>query len=197
MDGSPQVVGRGFHQVQRLAPALHDRDDKGLDIVPEIDASGRRPANGHPWRAFGDGHLPEPQSADTRQMVTAAGFEGKPVLRSRPCPERGHEEPEAPKLTGAKGRADLEWRWGTTRPSGVCRSRQGREEADHEGAHGEGEDGCLPGDWPARHQDRRHTSSTPGVRGPLGRGRHPSPGARGWEVGLLASTRRGCCRGCG
>ena len=37
--------------------ALHDYDNKGLQVVSDVDAQGRIVSGGHHWRAVGDGHL--------------------------------------------------------------------------------------------------------------------------------------------
>jgi hypothetical protein len=40
-----------------LSLALHNHDNKGLDVVSAVDADGREIAGGYRWRAVGDGHL--------------------------------------------------------------------------------------------------------------------------------------------
>jgi len=40
-----------------LSLALHNHDNKGLDVVSAVDADGRETAGGYRWRAVGDGHL--------------------------------------------------------------------------------------------------------------------------------------------
>jgi hypothetical protein len=40
-----------------LSLALHNHDNKGLDVVSAVDADGHETAGGYRWRAVGDGHL--------------------------------------------------------------------------------------------------------------------------------------------
>lgn len=40
-----------------LSLALHNHDNKGLDVISKVDAEGREIAGGYRWRAVGDGHL--------------------------------------------------------------------------------------------------------------------------------------------
>jgi hypothetical protein len=73
-----------------LSLAIHNHDNKGLDVVSAVDADGREIAGGYRWRAVGDGHLGlqhksrtparpnrcapvfTPASALTTKMATAA-----------------------------------------------------------------------------------------------------------------------------
>ncbi|RIQ21808.1 S8 family serine peptidase, partial [Jiangella rhizosphaerae] len=53
--------------------ALHDWDNRGLDVVTDVDADGRSVAGGHRWRAVGDGHLGANRfGIDTRRMAVVA-----------------------------------------------------------------------------------------------------------------------------
>jgi subtilisin family serine protease len=54
--------------------ALHDFDNRGLDVVSTVDATGRAVTGGYRWRAVGDSHLTGTgkTGADTQRMATAA-----------------------------------------------------------------------------------------------------------------------------
>jgi hypothetical protein len=60
--------------------ALHDYDNKGLDVVSRADARGRKVAGGYRWTAVGDGHLGvnakpgmrRQEAVFTTEMATAA-----------------------------------------------------------------------------------------------------------------------------
>jgi hypothetical protein len=53
--------------------ALHNFDNKGLDVVTELDSSGKSKKGGDRWRALGDGHLKnEPLQGKTRTMAVNA-----------------------------------------------------------------------------------------------------------------------------
>jgi subtilisin family serine protease len=52
--------------------ALHDRDNKGLVVVSQVDAAGQAVPGGYTWTAVGDGHLGRnAQGAQTKAMATA------------------------------------------------------------------------------------------------------------------------------
>ncbi|WP_116948894.1 S8 family serine peptidase [Jiangella endophytica] len=56
-----------------LSLALHDWDNRGLDVVTDVDADGRAVPGGHHWRAVGDGHLGANRfGIDTRRMAVVA-----------------------------------------------------------------------------------------------------------------------------
>jgi hypothetical protein len=64
---------RSFSLGDIVSLALHDRDNKGLQVVSEVDPSGRKVAGGHRWTALGDSHLGNgPHGAHTAKMATAA-----------------------------------------------------------------------------------------------------------------------------
>lgn len=82
--------------------ALHDYDNRGLDVVSELDAGGRRMPGGHAHRAVSDGHFGSgplgTATSDPALFVTAlimpAGADRSP--RQGPVPTRralGHDEP--------------------------------------------------------------------------------------------------------
>lgn len=56
-----------------VALALHDRDNKGLAVVSEVDPAGHAVPGGFAWTAVGDGHLHRSAlGAKTKAMATAA-----------------------------------------------------------------------------------------------------------------------------
>ncbi len=56
-----------------VALALHNRDNKGLDVVSDVGPDGHPVAGGYAWRAVGDAHLAKiPYGPDTKAMATAA-----------------------------------------------------------------------------------------------------------------------------
>lgn len=53
--------------------ALHDWDNRGLDVVSDVDSDGRRVSGGYPWRAMGDGHLGANRfGIETKRMAVVA-----------------------------------------------------------------------------------------------------------------------------
>lgn len=53
--------------------ALHDFDNRGLDVVSDVGADGKPVAGGHHWRAMGDSHLGANRfGIDTRRMAVVA-----------------------------------------------------------------------------------------------------------------------------
>ncbi|KGN39946.1 S8 family serine peptidase [Knoellia aerolata] len=55
-----------------VALALHDRDNKGLNVVSDVGPDGRAVLGGYAWRAVGDGHLGRiPYGPETKAMATA------------------------------------------------------------------------------------------------------------------------------
>jgi hypothetical protein len=64
---------RSFSLGDIVSLALHDFDNKGLQVVSDVDPNGRRVAAGHKWRALGDSHLHQGvHGANTVKMATAA-----------------------------------------------------------------------------------------------------------------------------
>ncbi|TDD63830.1 hypothetical protein E1262_29880 [Jiangella aurantiaca] len=53
--------------------ALHDFDNRGLDVVSDVDGDGKTVPGGHHWRAMGDGHLGSNRfGIETRRMAVVA-----------------------------------------------------------------------------------------------------------------------------
>lgn len=54
--------------------SVHDRDNEGLYVVSDADASGNPVGGGYRWRAIGDNHLGDAtkEAADTKAMAVAA-----------------------------------------------------------------------------------------------------------------------------
>lgn len=50
-------AARFFSLGDIISLALHNYDNKGLDVVSDVDAGGRAVTGGFKWRAVGDGHL--------------------------------------------------------------------------------------------------------------------------------------------
>jgi hypothetical protein len=64
---------RSFSLGDIVSLALHDHDNKGLQVVSDVDPSGRKVAGGHPWTALGDSHLHSGEHGPkTAKMATAA-----------------------------------------------------------------------------------------------------------------------------
>jgi len=87
--GNVQPTLRKFSLDDLLADAIHDYDgDNGLDVVSQLDSTGKAVRGGHHWTAYGDGKLFAPaipvqakpghppfdfrKSEETRKMVKAA-----------------------------------------------------------------------------------------------------------------------------
>jgi hypothetical protein len=66
--GGPAVAGMSLGDIVSLA--LHDRDNKGLNVISDADPTGAAVSGGFHWRAVGDSHLAE--SDITFEMSVAA-----------------------------------------------------------------------------------------------------------------------------
>ena len=67
-----------FSLADIVSLAIHDYDNRGLDVVSDVDASGHRRSGPYRWRALGDGHLgvgrPAPPRQRTSPCVTSPAY---------------------------------------------------------------------------------------------------------------------------
>jgi hypothetical protein len=118
--------------------ALHDLDNRGLQVVAEVDPNGNKIAGGYRWRAIGDSHLGTGPGEQTKAMVVnalktsikelqqvmAAG-RANPNARGLDLIKRTlggatfaalafvpKEDRAAIARSGGPSPQDLEWRWG-------------------------------------------------------------------------------------
>ena len=61
---------QGFSLGDLVSLAYHNQDNKGLNVVSDVDKHGVEVPGGYHWRGVGDGHLDE--SPDTKDMAVAA-----------------------------------------------------------------------------------------------------------------------------
>jgi hypothetical protein len=65
---------QSFSLADIVTLALHNHDNRGLNVISKTDPNGRRVSGGYPWRAVGDDHLKSTgkPSVATQRMATAA-----------------------------------------------------------------------------------------------------------------------------